>query len=141
MEYDAVSFGFPATVRNGVLVTDKPKHLGEGWLKFDFEKALGKPTKVVNDAALQALGSYTDGRMLFLGFGTGLGSALVWDGVVLSLELGDLPYVDHVINEVAGGDIALDKNGKKPERTETLIIADKLKDDTLADPDVLHGGT
>ena len=116
-EYDAVSVGFPAPVRDGVLVTDKPKHLGEGWLNFDFGKALGKPTKVVNDAALQALGSYTDGRMLFLGFGTGLGSALVWDGVVLSLELGDLPYADHEIIEVAVSDVALEKNGKKTWRS------------------------
>src|SRR5438105_7761023 len=91
-EYDAVSIGFPAPVRNGKIMCD-PKHLGKNWAGFDFEKALGKPVRVINDAALQALGSYRgEGRMLFLGLGTGLGSALVWEGHVLSLELGDLPY-------------------------------------------------
>lgn len=139
-EYDAVSVGFPAPVRDGVLVTDKPKHLGEGWLKFDFEKALGKPTKVVNDAALQALGSYTDGRMLFLGFGTGLGSALIWDGIVLSLELGDLPYADHEIIEVAVSDNALQKNGKKTWRKDAIFIVEQLKSSFIADHVVLGGG-
>ena len=139
-EYDAVSVGFPAPVRNGKIATDKPKHLGKGWLEYDFEKALGKPTRVINDAALQALGSYRDGRMLFLGFGTGLGSALVWDGYVLSLELGDLPYVDHEIIEAQIGDAALEEMGKKEWRKEALYIVEQLKSSFIADHVVLGGG-
>ena len=96
-DFDAVALGFPAPVREGRILSD-PKHLGKNWAGFDFAKALGKPVRVINDAALQALGSYHgNGRMLFLGLGTGLGSALVWEGHVLPLELGDLPYVDEGI--------------------------------------------
>jgi len=89
--FDAVSIGFPSPVRDGRILSD-PKHLGKGWVGFDFEKALGKPVRIINDAAMQALGSYRRGRMLFLGLGTGLGSALIWEKTVLPLELGDLPY-------------------------------------------------
>jgi len=89
-EFDAISLGFPSPVRNGKIVSE-PKHLGRGWVGFNFEKALGKPVRIINDAAMQALGSYHGRRMLFLGLGTGLGSALVWDSYVLPLELGDLP--------------------------------------------------
>ncbi len=139
-DYDAVSVGFPAPVRDGKIVGDKPKHLGKGWLEFDFAQALGKPTRVVNDAVLQALGSYRDGRMLFLGFGTGLGSALVWDGYVLSLELGDLPYVNHEIIEVKIGDAALAEVGKKDWRKEARFIVEQLKSSFIADHVVLGGG-
>ncbi len=139
-EYDAVSVGFPAPVREGKIAADKPKHLGKGWLEYDFAKALGKPTRVVNDAALQALGSYREGRMLFLGFGTGLGSALVWEGYVLSLELGDLPYVNHEIIEAKIGDIALEEMGKKDWRREALYIVEQLKSSFIADHVVLGGG-
>ena len=90
-EYDAVSLGFPSVVENDKILKD-PKHLAPGWTGFDFKKSLGKPTRVVNDAAMQALGSYHGGRMLFLGLGTGLGSTLIWDRNVMPLELGDLPY-------------------------------------------------
>src|SRR5256886_9087541 len=90
-KFDAISIGFPSPVRDGRIVSE-PKHLGKGWVGFKFEKALGKPVRIINDAAMQALGSYHSRRMLFLGLGTGLGSALVWDDYVLSLELGDLPY-------------------------------------------------
>ncbi len=90
-DFEAVSLGIPAPVRDGKIAKD-PKHLGKNWAGFDFAKALGKPVRIINDAALQALGSYREeGRMLFLGLGTGLGSALVWKDHVLSLELGDLP--------------------------------------------------
>src|SRR6266568_3522938 len=77
-KYDAISMGFPSPVHDGRIMSE-PKHLGRGWLRFNFEKALGKPVRIINDAAMQALGSYRGGRMLFLGLGTGLGSALVWD--------------------------------------------------------------
>ncbi len=138
--YDAISIGFPAPVQDGVLVNDKPKHLGPGWKGFDFEKALGKPVKLINDAALQALGSYRAGRMLFLGLGTGLGSALVWEGFVLSLELGDLPYVDHKIIEAQVGEEALEKNGKKTWRREALFVIEQLKSSFIAEQVVLGGG-
>ena len=96
------SIGFPASVRKGRIIKD-PKHLGKGWVGFNFARALGVPIRVINDAAMQALGSYGGGRMLFLGLGTGLGSALVWDKTLMSLELGDLPYPDgHVIENYLG---------------------------------------
>src|SRR5207344_2916052 len=89
--YDTVSVGVPAPVRDGRVVSE-PVNLGPGWVGFDFEAAFGKPTKVLNDAAMQALGSYDGGRMLFLGLGTGLGTTLVVDGVVAPMEIGHLPY-------------------------------------------------
>ena len=92
-KFDAMSIGFPAPVRDGRITRD-PKHLGPGWVGFNFSKALGKPVQLINDAAMQALGSYHGGRMLFLGLGTGLGSALAWENNLLSLELGDLPYAN-----------------------------------------------
>ena len=100
-DYDAVSIGFPGPVKNDGPARE-PRNLGAGWVHFDFAKAFGKPVKVVNDAAMQALGSYQGGRMLFLGLGTGLGSALVADGVLAPLELAHLPvpqgptYEDYV---------------------------------------------
>src|SRR5207249_2958339 len=98
-KFDYASIGFPAPVRRGRIAKD-PKHLAKGWVGFNFARALGIPVRVVNDAALQALGSYRGGRMLFLGLGTGLGSALVWDKTLIPLELGDLPYRHGYIIEV-----------------------------------------
>ena len=90
-KFDVVSIGFPAPVRKGRIVRN-PKHLGKGWIGFNFSRALGIPVRLVNDAAMQALGSYRgDGRMLFLGLGTGLGSALIWNKSLKPVELGDLP--------------------------------------------------
>ena len=99
--YNTISIGFPAPVQKGHITRD-PKHLGKGWIGYDFNKSLGKPTRVINDAAMQALGSYRGGRMLFLGLGTGLGSTLVWQKNVLPLELGDLPYEGGIIEDVLG---------------------------------------
>ena len=99
--YDVVSVGVPAPVRDGQVISD-PVNLGPGWVGFDFEEAFGKPTKVVNDAAMQALGSYEGGKMLFLGFGTGLGSALVLDGKVEPLELGHLPFRKSTYEDYVG---------------------------------------
>src|SRR5829696_8523868 len=90
-QYDAVSIGFPGLVVHG-RVANEPHNLGTGWVGFNFHRAFGKPVKVINDAAMQALGSYQGGRMLFLGLGTGLGSAVIIDGVVQPLELAHLPY-------------------------------------------------
>jgi len=99
--YDAVSIGIPARVHGGRVVAE-PVNLGKGWVGFDFEAAFGKPTKVVNDAAMQALGSYDGGKMLFLGLGTGLGSALVVDGVVEPMELGHLPFRKATFEDYVG---------------------------------------
>ncbi|HEY5036289.1 MAG TPA: hypothetical protein VII74_04065, partial [Chthoniobacterales bacterium] len=139
-DYDAISVGFPSAVNAGEILKE-PKNLGAGWLKFNFEKSLGKPTKVVNDAALQALGSYEgNGRMLFLGLGTGLGSTLLWPGHVLSLELGYLPYFDDGILEDQLGEAGLAKLGKKSWRKETTRAIEQLKISFIADRVVLGGG-
>jgi ROK family len=90
-KYDVISIGYPGPVVHGKPLSE-PANLGKGWLGFDFEKAFGRPVKIINDAAMQALGSYRGGRMLFLGLGTGLGSALVVDGVLEPMELAHLPY-------------------------------------------------
>jgi polyphosphate glucokinase len=89
--YSCVSIGYPGPVANGRPLSE-PRNLGGGWVGFDFRKAFGRPVKVINDAAMQALGSYHGGRMLFLGLGTGMGSALIIDGVLEPMELGHLPY-------------------------------------------------
>lgn len=89
--YEAVSIGYPGPVLRGKPVAD-PHNLGPGWVGFDFESAFGCPVKLINDAAMQALGSYGGGKMLFLGLGTGLGSAMIVEGIVEPMELGHLPY-------------------------------------------------
>jgi polyphosphate glucokinase len=101
LEYTHVSVGCPAPVKDGKPVHD-PVNLGKGWAGFDFEKAFGKPTKVLNDATMQALGSYQGGRMLFLGLGTGLGSTMILDGVIAPMELGHLAYKNHVWEHYVG---------------------------------------
>ncbi len=137
--FDAVSIGFPAPVRDGKIMTD-PKHLGKNWAGFDFAKALGKPVRIINDAALQALGSYRGaGRMLFLGLGTGLGSTLVWKDHVLPLELGDLPYGDGIIEDWLG-DEGMNHLGKKEWQRETVQAIQQLRLAVIADYIVLGGG-
>lgn len=137
--FDAISIGFPAPVREGKILID-PKHLGKNWAGFDFAKALGKPVRIINDAALQALGSYRGaGRMLFLGLGTGLGSALVWKDHVLPLELGDLPYGDGIIEDWLG-DEGMSHLGKKEWQRETVQAIQQLKLAVIADYIVLGGG-
>ncbi|MGH8093671.1 MAG: ROK family protein [Chthoniobacterales bacterium] len=138
--FDAVSIGFPAPVREGKIMCD-PKHLGKNWAGFDFAKALGKPVRIINDAALQALGSYrAAGRMLFLGLGTGLGSALVWQDHLLPLELGDLPYLDEGVIEDQLGDEGLSALGKKEWQRDTLRAIRLLKQAFIADYVTLGGG-
>ena len=99
--YDAVSVGYPGPVLHGRPVAE-PRHLGGGWVGFDYRKAFGCPVQVVNDAAMQALGSYQGGKMLFLGLGTGLGSTLIVDDIVEPMELGHLPYRDGTFEEYVG---------------------------------------
>jgi len=138
-EFDAVSLGFPSPVRNGKIVSE-PKHLGKGWVRFDFKKALGKPVRIINDASMQALGSYHGGRMLFLGLGTGLGSALVWDSYVLPLELGDLPYRNGSIIEDYLGKAGQTRLGEKTWQRDVQHALVQLKKALIADYVVLGGG-
>ncbi len=138
-KFDRVSIGFPAPVRKG-RITKHPKHLGKGWVGFNFTRALGIPVRLVNDAAMQALGSHDGGRMLFLGLGTGLGSALVWDRTLMPLELGDLPYRHgHIIEDYLGipGLVLL---GEKKWKREVIYAAVQLKKSFIADYVVIGGG-
>jgi polyphosphate glucokinase len=137
-KYDVISIGFPAVVRNGRIQTE-PKNLAPGWVSWDFKKSLGKPTLVVNDAAMQALGSYRNGRTLFLGLGTGLGSALVWHKSLMPLELNDLPYGGGRIEEYLGK-AGLERLGKKEWKRHVLFCAKRLRLSFIADHLVLGGG-
>jgi hypothetical protein len=138
-KFDVISIGFPAVVRQGRIVRE-PKHLGKGWIGFNFPKALGKPVRVLNDAAMQALGSYRGGRMLFLGLGTGLGSALAWKKNLLPLELGDLPYRGGDIIEEWLGIPGLKRLGEKEWKREVLYAVPQLKRCFIADYVILGGG-
>src|SRR6266702_2499551 len=139
-KFEVVSIGFPAPVRKGRITKD-PKHLAEGWAGFNFAKALAKPVRVINDAAMQALGSYHGGgRMLFLGLGTGLGSALVCEKILMPLELGDLPYPHGRIIENYLGIPGLELLGQKKWKREVLYAVVQLKKSFIADYVVLGGG-
>lgn len=110
-DFPCVSVGVPAPVQAGRVVHD-PANLGKGWVGFDYESAFGKPTKVINDAAMQALGSYQGGRMLFLGLGTGLGSTMIADGVIEPMELAHLPFKKGTYEDYVG-ERGLERLGKK----------------------------
>src|SRR5262247_3103960 len=99
--FDVVSVGYPGPVLHGRPVAE-PRHLGRGWVGFDYQSALGCPVRVVNDAAMQALGSYEGGKMLFLGLGTGLGSTLIVEGIVEPMELGHMPYRKKTFEDYVG---------------------------------------
>ena len=126
-------------MRSGRIVRE-PKHLGKGWVGFNFRQVLGKPVHVINDAAMQALGSYHGGRMLFLGLGTGLGSALVWEKTLLPLELGDLPYRDRGVIENYLGIPGLELLGEQKWKREVIFCVTQLKSSFIADYVVLGGG-
>jgi polyphosphate glucokinase len=136
--WDCVSVGVPALVHAGRVVAD-PVNLGEGWAGFDFAAAFGKPTKVANDAAMQALGSYDGGTMLFLGLGTGLGSALGVGGLIQPMELGHLPYRKSTFEDYAG-DAALERRGQKRWRQDVADIVATLSAALEPDYVVLGGG-
>ena len=139
-KFDRISIGFPVPVRNGRITRD-PKHLGKGWIGFNFSKALGIPVHLINDAAMQALGSYRGrGRMLFLGLGTGLGSALLWNSTLMPLELGDLPYPDEKIIENYLGIPGLESLGEKKWKREVTYAVTQLRKSFIADYVVLGGG-
>ena len=138
-KFHAIAMGFPAPVCKGQ-IAEEPKNLGKGWVGFDFQAAFKKPVRVMNDAAMQALGSYHGGRMLFLGFGTGLGSALLWNRNVLSLELGDLPYIDNQSIEDQLSDAGLERLGEKRWLSEVQRVLPRLKKAFIAEYVVLGGG-
>jgi polyphosphate glucokinase len=138
-EYDAVSIGYPGMVLRGRIAAE-PFNLGKGWMGFDFEKALGKPVRIINDAAMQAVGSYTGGRMLFLGLGTGMGATLVLDGVVEPMEFGHLPYKNGRTYEQYVGERAVERLGKKKWRKEVADVVAQLSHALEVDYTVLGGG-
>jgi polyphosphate glucokinase len=137
--YEAVSIGYP-----GPVVHDRPLHepynLGGGWVGFDFRAAFGCPVKLINDAAMQALGSYKGGRLLFLGLGTGLGSAMVVDNIVQPMELGHLPYRKGRTYEDYVGLRGLNRLGKKRWRQHVLLVIEQLQAALEPDDVVLGGG-
>ena len=138
-QYDRISIGYPGAVVHGKPLAE-PANLGAGWVGFDYHKALKHPLKIVNDAALQALGSYAGGRMLFLGLGTGLGSAMIVDGVLDPMELAHLPYRHGRTYEDYLGLRGLKRLGKKKWRKHVFDVASRLKSALQADYVVLGGG-
>jgi len=139
VEYSGVSIGYPGPVINGRPAVE-PHNLAAGWVGFDYESAFTAPVKIINDAAMQALGSYEGGRMLFLGLGTGLGSALIIDNVLAPLELAHLPYKKDTTFEDHVGLRGLERNGKKKWRKEVLDVVARLKAALVVDYVVLGGG-
>jgi len=136
-KYDAVSVGYPGPVLHGRPVAE-PRHLGRGWVGFDYRTAFGYPVKVVNDAAMQALGSYRGGKMLFLGLGTGLGSTLIVDGIVEPMELGHLPYRNATFEKYVGLH-GLQKHGLTQWRRDVEDVVGRLIA-ALEPEDVVLGG-
>ncbi len=137
--YDAVSIGYPGVVFRGKIALE-PHNLGKGWVGFDFEKALGKPVKVINDAAMQAIGSYRGGHMLFLGLGTGLGATLIIDGVVEPTEVGHMPYKRGRTFEDYVGERGRERLGTRKWRRKVNDVIEQLKLAFEADYVVLGGG-
>ncbi len=136
--YDAVSIGYPGPVLRGRPVAE-PHNLGRGWVGFDFAGAFGRPVKVVNDAAMQALGSYRGGKMLFLGLGTGLGSTMIVDGNVEPMELGHLPYKKGTFEDYVGH-AGLERHGKKKWRRHVADVVKRLIAALEPDETVIGGG-
>jgi polyphosphate glucokinase len=136
--YDAVSIGYPGPLLHGRILRE-PYNLGSGWVSFNFEKAFGCPVKVVNDAAMQALGSYKGGSMLFLGLGTGLGSAMIVDEVLEPMEIGHLPYRKSIYEDYVGLR-GLKRFGKKKWRKYVADVVERLAAALEPDDIVLGGG-
>jgi hypothetical protein len=138
-EYDAISIGYPGLVGSHG-PRSEPGNLGRGWVGFDFAAAFGKPVRILNDAAMQALGGYEGGRMLFLGLGTGLGSALIAESVIVTLELGRLPYHDgETLGDILGRE-GLERLGKTAWREAVASTATALMGAFIADYVVVGGG-
>jgi polyphosphate glucokinase len=136
--YDVVSIGYPGTVCHNRPIAE-PHNLGKGWVAFDYRAAFKRPVKIINDAAMQALGSYQRGRMLFLGLGTGLGSAMIVDGLLEPLELGHLPYKKALYEDYVGIR-GLEKHGKKKWRKRVADVVEQFIAALEPDDVVLGGG-
>lgn len=137
-DYDAVSIGYPGPVLHGRPIAE-PHNLGRGWVGFDFRAAFGCPVKIVNDAAMQALGSYKGGKMLFLGLGTGFGSAMIVDGIVEPMELGHLPYKKGTYEDYVGRR-GLERHGKKKWRRHVADVVARFIAALEPDDTVIGGG-
>lgn len=137
--YDVITIGYPGAVIHGHIVGE-PHNLGHGWVGFKFKKAFGRPVKIINDAAMQALGSYEGERMLFLGLGTGLGSAMIIDGILEPMELAHLPYKKGRTYEDYIGLAGLERFGKKEWRRNVEDIVMLFKAALEVDYIVLGGG-
>jgi polyphosphate glucokinase len=137
--WDVATIGYPGSVRNGKPALE-PANLGEGWVRYNYRRALGKPVRIINDAAMQALGSYEGGRMLFLGLGTGLGAALVLEGLVQPLEIAHLSYKSGMTYEEVLGKRGKERMGKKRWRKMVTEIVEALYAGFQVDEVVLGGG-
>ena len=137
-EYEAISIGFPGVVKNGIIVAD-PVNMGKGWKGFDFGKAFDCPVKIINDAAMQALGSHEGGKLLFMGFGTGLGTAMVFEDLILPLEGGHLPFKLGTF-ETHVGNAAMKKLGKPKWRENVYQTISHFNHCFQPDQIVLGGG-
>jgi polyphosphate glucokinase len=138
-KYDRISLGYPGVVWHGRPFID-PRNLGKGWVGFDFHKAFGKPVRIINDAAMQAIGNYEGGRMLFLGLGTGLGAALILDYLVEATELAHLPYKkDRTYEEYLGKD-GLSRLGRKKWERAVFDVTERLRTAFEVDYVLLGGG-
>jgi len=137
--YDVVSVGYPGIVRRGKPVSE-PRNLAPRWVGFNFQRAFGRPVKVINDAAMQALGSYKGGRLLFLGLGTGFGSALIVNGELIPMELGHLPYRKGRTYEEYVGKAGLKRLGRKRWRRHVVDVITSLTSALEIDDVVLGGG-
>ena len=137
-KYDVVSIGSPGVVLHGCPIAE-PRNLAKGWVTFDYGAAFGRPVRIINDAAMQALGSYRGGKMLFLGLGTGLGSTLIADGIVEPMELGHLPYKKGTYEDYVG-QRGLEKRGKSKWRRDVADVVTRLAAALEPDDVVLGGG-
>ena len=138
-KYDVVSIGYPAPVKHGRPASE-PHNLARGWMRFDYAKAFGVPVKIINDGAMQALGAYAGGSMLFLGLGTGLGSAMVVDGTLVPLELAHMPYRRGRSYEDYVGMRGLDRLGRKGWTRHVHAVVALLRTGMQVDDVVLGGG-
>lgn len=137
--HDVISIGYPGPVKNGKILKE-PVNLGKGWSRFDFARAFGKPVRIVNDAAMQAIGSYRGKRMLFLGLGTGLGTTIIDYGHLEPLELGHLPYRDGKSFEDHVGTRGMKRLGRKKWEAHVHAVVEILRNAMLCDYVVLGGG-
>lgn len=137
-KFDTIAIGYPGPVIKGRIASD-PINLGPGWARFNFAKAFGKPVKIVNDAAMQALGSYNGGHMLFLGLGTGLGTAMIIEGVLAPMELAHLPY-HHKTFEDFVGIRGLKRLGEKKWKKHVFDVIQRLTAALQPDDVVIGGG-